>query len=72
MYQDIVVAVRGVLLFFFLFTPEVLPLAFLDGGSDDPETNAVLAAVLKRVKSQGIPKDNIENALKKVCSELRI
>lgn len=43
-----------------------------DGGSADPETNATLAAVIKRVKSQGVPKDNIESALKRVRNILRI
>lgn len=28
----------------------------------------MLAAVIKRSKSQGVPKENIETALKKVCS----
>ena len=37
-----------------------------DGGSDDPEKNVALAAVLKRVKSQGVPKENIEAAVAKV------
>ncbi|KAI0336276.1 YebC-like protein, partial [Cubamyces sp. BRFM 1775] len=39
------------------------------GGSPDPEQNNALAAVLKRAKSQGVPKENIENALKKVAGE---
>ncbi|KAJ3553456.1 hypothetical protein NM688_g3602 [Phlebia brevispora] len=34
-------------------------------GNGDPETNASLAAALKRAKSAGVPKDNIEKALKK-------
>jgi len=35
------------------------------GGSADPERNAALAAVLKAAKAQGVPKANVENALKK-------
>ena len=38
----------------------------VDGGSADPEQNNSLAAALKRAKAAGVPKDNIENALKKV------
>ena len=37
-----------------------------DGGGVNPEENSALAAALKRAKEQGVPKDNIENALKKV------
>lgn len=37
-----------------------------DGGNADPESNATLAAVIRRVKAQGVPKDNIEAALKRV------
>ncbi|OCH95308.1 YebC-like protein [Obba rivulosa] len=40
-------------------------LAVRIGGSADPDQNASLAAVIKRVKSEGVPKDNIDNALKK-------
>jgi len=36
------------------------------GGSADPNTNAALAAVLRAAKSSGVPRVNIENALKKV------
>jgi len=36
------------------------------GGSADPITNAALAAALKAAKSSGVPRINIENALKKV------
>ncbi|KAI9067042.1 YebC-like protein, partial [Trametes sanguinea] len=39
------------------------------GGSTDPEQNNALAAVIKRAKSQGVPKENIENALKKISGE---
>ena len=39
-----------------------------EGGSADPDINATLAAVVRRAKTQGVPKDNIENALKRVCS----
>jgi len=41
----------------------------LVGGSADPEKNASLAAVLKRVKSQNVPKENVEKALAKVHIE---
>lgn len=44
--------------------PELITIS--DGGGADPAQNTTLAAVLKRIKSQGVPKDNIENALKKV------
>lgn len=36
------------------------------GGSADPNTNAALAAVLRAAKSSGVPRTNIENALRKV------
>lgn len=36
------------------------------GGSADPELNTALAAVIKRYKLQGVPKDNLESAVKKV------
>ncbi|KAI0637222.1 YebC-like protein, partial [Trametes polyzona] len=39
------------------------------GGSADPDQNNALAAVIKRAKTQGVPKENIENALKKVSGE---
>ncbi|KZT65469.1 YebC-like protein [Daedalea quercina L-15889] len=39
------------------------------GGSVDPETNVTLAAVLRRLKSQGVPKDNVESALKRAAGE---
>ncbi|KAI0797754.1 YebC-like protein [Abortiporus biennis] len=39
------------------------------GGSPDPEKNASLAAVIKSIKASGVPKDNIENALKKVSGD---
>ena len=35
------------------------------GGSIDPEINLTLATVLKRLKAQGVPKENVENALKR-------
>ncbi|PCH38369.1 DUF28-domain-containing protein [Wolfiporia cocos MD-104 SS10] len=47
-------------------TKEIMT-AVRTGGSVDPEVNASLAATLKRVKAQGVPKENIENALKKVA-----
>jgi len=37
------------------------------GGSLDPETNVTLAAVLKRLKAQGVPKENVEAALKRAA-----
>ncbi|KAH9853988.1 YebC-like protein [Lenzites betulinus] len=46
-----------------------IALAVRSGGSADPDVNNVLAAVLKRVKTQGVPKDNIENALKKLSGD---
>ncbi|RPD79811.1 YebC-like protein [Lentinus tigrinus ALCF2SS1-7] len=42
-------------------------LAVRNGGSPDPEQNNALAAALKRAKDSGVPKDNIENALKKAA-----
>jgi len=36
------------------------------GGSADPGVNAALAAALRAAKSSGVPRVNIENALKKV------
>lgn len=43
----------------------------LAGGSADPSTNAALATVLRAAKSSGVPKANIENALKKVRDPTR-
>ncbi|KAI0078990.1 YebC-like protein [Panus rudis PR-1116 ss-1] len=42
-------------------------LAARTGGSPDPEVNATLAAAVKKARSQGVPKDNIENALKRAA-----
>jgi len=42
-------------------------IAVRHGGSTDPEKNHALAAVLKRAKSLGVPKDNIETALRKAA-----
>ncbi|TFK84324.1 YebC-like protein [Polyporus arcularius HHB13444] len=42
-------------------------LAVRNGGSPDPEQNKALAAALRRAKDSGVPKDNIENALKKAA-----
>lgn len=42
------------------------------GGSADPEVNHQLEAVLKKVREQGVPKDNIEKALAKVRAQLAI
>lgn len=39
----------------------------LDGGSIDPDMNATLAAALKAARAAGVPKDNIERAMNKVC-----
>jgi len=36
------------------------------GGSADPSVNAALAVILRTAKSSGVPRANIENALKKV------
>ena len=41
------------------------------GGSADPNVNAALAAVLRATKSSGVPRANIENALKKVRDPMR-
>ena len=48
--------------------PIFSPQAFVTvaGGSADPSVNAALAAVLRAAKSAGVPRSNIENALKKV------
>jgi transcriptional/translational regulatory protein YebC/TACO1 len=43
-------------------------LVYVAGGSADPEKNSSLAAALRNAKSEGVPKANIENALKKVGS----
>ncbi|GJE97094.1 YebC/PmpR family DNA-binding transcriptional regulator [Phanerochaete sordida] len=43
--------------------------AVRQGGSVDPELNSALAAVLKRYRSLGVPKDNIETSLKKAASK---
>ncbi|KAI1790788.1 YebC-like protein [Ganoderma leucocontextum] len=40
-------------------------LAVRNGGSSDPEQNTSLAAALQRARVAGVPRDNIENALKK-------
>lgn len=40
--------------------------AFAAGGSADSSTNAALAAALRAAKSAGVPRTNIENALRKV------
>jgi hypothetical protein len=42
---------------------------FEAGGSADPSVNAALAAILKAAKSSGVPRNNIESALKKVSME---
>ena len=39
-------------------------------GNSNPETNASLAAAIKRAKSNGVPKDNIEKAIQKVPSHV--
>ncbi|KAI0818830.1 YebC-like protein [Irpex lacteus] len=44
-----------------------IAVAARQGGSADPETNHALAAVVKRAKSQGVPRDNIDKALKKAA-----
>lgn len=40
------------------------------GGSADPNMNTVLANILKKAKISGVPKDNIEKAIARVCSFL--
>lgn len=37
------------------------------GGSADPDLNATLATALRKAKVAGVPKDNIEKALARVC-----
>lgn len=37
------------------------------GGSTDSEINLTLATALKRLKSLGVPKENLENALKRAA-----
>ncbi|KAI0340646.1 YebC-like protein [Trametopsis cervina] len=44
-----------------------IAVAARQGGSADPELNTALAAVLKRAKSQGVPRDNLEKAMKKAA-----
>ncbi|KAI0085465.1 YebC-like protein [Irpex rosettiformis] len=44
-----------------------IAVAARQGGSADPETNFALAAVIKRARSQGVPRDNIDKALKKAA-----
>jgi transcriptional/translational regulatory protein YebC/TACO1 len=41
------------------------------GGSADPSINAALVAALRAAKSSGVPRANIENALKKVRDSRR-
>ncbi|THH30979.1 hypothetical protein EUX98_g3232 [Antrodiella citrinella] len=43
--------------------------AIRGGPSADPETNTTLAAVLKRARSQGVPKQTIDSALKKATGD---
>ncbi|KAI0371737.1 YebC-like protein [Pilatotrama ljubarskyi] len=50
-------------------TYKEIAIAVRSGGNADPEQNNALAAVLKRAKKEGVPKENIENALKKVSGE---
>lgn len=54
--------------------PRVSSHRIAEGGGPDPEVNSTLAAVIKRVKAQGVPKDNIEAAIKKVspCRMLKL
>ena len=55
-----------------LLLPSILvdSIYVIEGGSADPETNHALAAVIKKAKSQGVPRDNLEKALKKVDAHL--
>lgn len=39
----------------------------LGGGSADPDMNVALATALKAARAAGVPKDNIDRALNKVC-----
>ena len=41
---------------------------FTEGGSADPEANGALAAVIRKAKSLGVPKDNIEACIKRVSA----
>ena len=41
---------------------------FAESGNTNPETNASLAAAIKRARSNGVPKDNIEKSIAKVLS----
>ncbi|KAF9792352.1 YebC-like protein [Thelephora terrestris] len=43
--------------------------AVRSGGSADPSVNAALAAILKAAKSSGVPRNNIESALKKASGD---
>ena len=38
------------------------------GGSTDPNSNLQLATALRKAKELGVPKENIEKALGRVCS----
>jgi hypothetical protein len=59
-----------------VYVPRFKPLptisfqAFAAGGSADPGLNAALAVVLRAAKSAGVPRSNIENALKKVRNHI--
>lgn len=44
-----------------------IAVAVRQGGSADPEVNSALAAAIKRAKSAGVPKDNLEKAVKKAA-----
>lgn len=49
------------------FIREIESAVRLGGGSVDPEINSSLANALKRSKAAGLPKENIENALKRAA-----
>ncbi|EED84169.1 predicted protein [Postia placenta Mad-698-R] len=51
----------------FVTLQQDIVIAVRTGGSVDPEQNTTLAAVMKRCRSQGVPNDNIESALKKIA-----
>ena len=55
----------------FRLPPMGLIPSLVAGGSTDPNTNAALATVLRAAKSSGVPRSNIENALKKVRDPMR-
>ncbi len=47
-----------------------IAIAVREGGGGDPDTNIRLRMVLDNARSMGMPKDNIERAIKKGTGEL--